>query len=74
MWVRNNVQDVKALTENTAHLSVRLYRGKPVKRMHVMMKPTGSLCNLGCSYCYYLSNRSNVRMREIFSGTREYHE
>jgi sulfatase maturation enzyme AslB (radical SAM superfamily) len=25
--------------------------------MHVMVKPTGSLCNLDCSYCYYLSKR-----------------
>jgi uncharacterized protein len=33
------------------------YRGKPVRRMHVMVKPTGSLCNLNCSYCYYLSKQ-----------------
>jgi uncharacterized protein len=31
------------------------FRGKPVKRMHVMVKPTGALCNLDCAYCYYLS-------------------
>ncbi len=35
----------------------RLYRGKPVRRMHVMVKPTGSLCNLDCTYCYYLSKK-----------------
>lgn len=35
----------------------RLWRGKPVKRMHVMVKPTGSLCNLHCEYCYYLSKQ-----------------
>ncbi|HUI67068.1 MAG TPA: anaerobic sulfatase maturase [Nitrospirota bacterium] len=45
------------MTEYTAHLSVRLYRGKPVKRMHVMVKPTGALCNLDCTYCYYLSKQ-----------------
>jgi uncharacterized protein len=42
---------------NTGPLSIRLYRGKPVKRMHVMVKPTGALCNLDCSYCYYLSKK-----------------
>jgi serine-type anaerobic sulfatase-maturating enzyme len=31
------------------------FRGKPVRRMHVMVKPTGALCNLDCTYCYYLS-------------------
>lgn len=34
-----------------------LYRGKPVRRMHVMVKPTGALCNLDCTYCYYLSKQ-----------------
>ena len=44
---------------NNGHLitQVRLYRGKPVRRMHVMVKPTGALCNLDCTYCYYLSKR-----------------
>ena len=41
----------------TTHASFRLYRGKPIRRMHVMVKPTGSLCNLNCSYCYYLSKQ-----------------
>ena len=31
------------------------YRGKPARRMHVMVKPTGALCDLDCAYCYYLS-------------------
>lgn len=34
-----------------------VYRGKPVRRMHVMIKPTGALCNLDCTYCYYLSKQ-----------------
>ena len=35
----------------------RIWRGKPVRRMHVMVKPTGALCNLDCTYCYYLSKQ-----------------
>ena len=35
----------------------QLFRGKPVQRMHVMVKPTGAICNLNCSYCYYLSKQ-----------------
>ena len=31
-----------------------MYRGKPLLRMHVMIKATGPVCNLGCDYCYYL--------------------
>jgi uncharacterized protein len=38
-------------------LQERRYRGKPVRRMHVMVKPTGALCNLDCAYCYYLSKQ-----------------
>jgi uncharacterized protein len=28
------------------------------KRFHVMAKPTGSTCNLDCTYCYYLSKET----------------
>jgi len=29
--------------------------GPPKKKpFHIMVKPTGPICNLGCSYCYYL--------------------
>ncbi len=33
----------------------QLFRGKPMVRMHVMIKATGPVCNLNCTYCYYLS-------------------
>jgi uncharacterized protein len=33
----------------------RMFRGKPVVRMHAMAKPIGPVCNLNCSYCYYIS-------------------
>jgi uncharacterized protein len=28
--------------------------GKRVRRYHAMIKPIGAICNLDCSYCYYL--------------------
>jgi len=29
--------------------------GQGQRRFHAMAKPTGSACNLDCTYCYYLS-------------------
>lgn len=34
------------------------FRGKPMIRMHVMIKATGPICNLNCDYCYYLSKEN----------------
>ena len=34
-----------------------VWRGKPIRRLQVMVKPTGPLCNLNCTYCYYLSKQ-----------------
>jgi len=28
--------------------------GRPVQSFHAMIKPAGSLCNLDCTYCFYL--------------------
>ena len=45
------------MIENAPTGKVRVFRGKPVRRVHVMVKPTGALCNLNCAYCYYLSKQ-----------------
>lgn len=43
---------------------------KPKLRFHVMAKPAGPLCNLGCTYCFYLhkenllSTSNNWRMSD----------
>ncbi len=44
--------DVRA---GTGAAKTIVFRGRPVQRVHVMVKPTGALCNLDCAYCYYLS-------------------
>ncbi len=33
---------------------MRVWRGKPVVRWHIMVKAHGPACNLNCSYCFYL--------------------
>ncbi len=30
-------------------------------RFHAMVKPVGSLCNLDCTYCYYLHKQDLLR-------------
>jgi hypothetical protein len=37
------------MIDNTVSGKIRVYRGKPLRRMHVMVKPTGALCNLDFS-------------------------
>lgn len=41
------------LLKNTLTLSDALRITKPL-RFNMMLKPAGSLCNLNCTYCYYL--------------------
>jgi len=52
-----------------------------VRAFHVMVKPRGPVCNLNCSYCYYLSKErlypgSDFRMQDevLESFTRQYIE
>ncbi|CAM3960899.1 anaerobic sulfatase maturase [Vibrio neonatus] len=33
------------------------FNGKEIKRMHIMAKPIGAVCNIDCNYCYYLSKQ-----------------
>src|SRR5574340_762686 len=52
------------------------------RRYHVMVKPTGALCNLVCAYCYYLHKKellgspSNFRMSDavLEAHVRQYIE
>jgi len=43
------------MAPNPQPFKSQLWRGKPIRRLHVMVKPTGPVCNLNCTYCYYLS-------------------
>lgn len=45
------------MIDNTKIFNSQIFRGKPIQRVHVMVKPTGALCNLDCTYCYYLSKQ-----------------
>jgi uncharacterized protein len=45
------------MNDSARTFKIRVYRGKPVRRVHVMVKPTGPVCNLDCDYCYYLSKQ-----------------
>ena len=45
------------MKDSTITVKERVFRGKPVRRVHVMVKPTGAFCNLDCTYCYYLSKQ-----------------
>ncbi|MDR2916777.1 MAG: anaerobic sulfatase maturase [Tannerella sp.] len=43
------------MSNTSLHKSQQMFRGKPMVRMHTMIKATGPVCNLNCGYCYYLS-------------------
>ncbi len=33
----------------------------PLPGFHLMAKPTGAICNLGCKYCFFLSKKTSIR-------------
>lgn len=47
-------------------MSVLTERATAVASYHVMAKPTGPLCNLDCSYCFYLEKE------KLYPGTRDW--
>lgn len=56
-------------------------KNQHIKAFHIMTKPRGSICNLDCKYCYFLSKErlypdSNFRMSETLleEYTRQYIE
>jgi uncharacterized protein len=48
----------KVATSNNTDKPTNMSQG-----FHVLVKPTGALCNLNCSYCYFLSNK------RLYSGS-----
>ncbi len=43
--------------------------GPPQRGVHVLAKPIGPICNLSCSYCFYLSKQSLYPARERWRMT-----
>ncbi|WGV99403.1 anaerobic sulfatase maturase [Vibrio sp. YMD68] len=40
------------------------YNGKASKRLHIMAKPIGAVCNIDCTYCYYLSKQDLLEYKK----------
>ncbi len=40
---------------NNVEQDVNVWKSRPPRGFHVMIKPRGSICNLNCAYCYFLS-------------------
>ena len=44
----------KIMTTDKYHIP-QLLGTRAIRRFHAMIKPAGSVCNLDCLYCFYLS-------------------
>ncbi len=44
-------------------LDPRPASGSNIRRYHVVVKPVGALCNLNCTYCYYLPKQQLLNSR-----------
>ena len=54
------------LLENTLTLSDAIRINKAL-RFNMMYKPIGAICNLNCSYCYYLDKASLYGEQSVMS-------
>ena len=49
-------------------------REQPLRRvpgLHVLAKPAGPLCNLACSYCFYLEKKDLYEAKPSFRMSEE---
>ncbi len=69
----NSAQSIGDSRKTESSQSIHLsqgpqFQGKASKRMHVMAKPIGAVCNIDCNYCYYLSKQDLLEYKKrLFS-------